>query len=107
MSYTMSDPLLLLAIQVGVEVVTEGLGRVAESQLLVNGSDLLDVFRVELEVTLQVCLYPRGSLGFWKDGVALRNTPCQSHLCSGLVVLLANLDKSWVILGRDAISNAK
>lgn len=62
-------------IQICKEIVAKVRAAVVEPQLLVNGFDLLHVFRTESEIPLQVASDPRWRLGLAKHRVALGYPP--------------------------------
>ena len=90
-------PTLLLPIQFFVEAPAKALRWVIKSQFFVQTIDLLDLLLAELEVTLQVLLNSGFSFALWNNGMAMGNAPCEGDLSTGLVVLLADLDKGLFV----------
>lgn len=70
---------------------------IAQSPFAVQRIDLLKVGILQLEVTLQVLLDSRWSFAFRNDASAVSDAPRKRCLCTSLVVLLADLSKSWVV----------
>jgi hypothetical protein len=98
---------LFLAIKISVEVVSKASRGIIESQLLIDTVNLLEVLRIELEVTAEVGLDTRWSLGLGNHTVAVSDSPRERYLCTTLVVLLANLHQNGVILRRSAFVCSK
>jgi hypothetical protein len=90
-------PLLHLPLEIGVEVPTKGCRRIIESELLVQAVNLLHVFRIKLEVSLQIRLDPARGLRFGDDGPPVRYAPRQRNLGAVLVVLLADLEERGIV----------
>lgn len=90
-------PYLFLSVQIREEVVAEVHRRIVESQLLIDGLDLLHVLFGKLEVALEVRLNPMGSLALRNHRVANSDAPCKRNLRARLVVLLSDLVERRVI----------
>lgn len=102
---TLFNNLVLLALQIRIEVISKRLRRVIESELLINTLDLLQILRIQLEVSLQIRRNPRRGFRLREDGVALCDAPGESDLRAGLVVLLADFDEDGIILFVLSASN--
>lgn len=90
--------LFLLAIKVSEEVVVEPSRSVVEAQFLIDAINPLQIGGLELEVATEVGSNTRWCLGLWNNRVAVVDAPRQCYLRTCLVVLLANLDKCWIVL---------
>lgn len=88
---------LVLPLQVGVAVISEGLRWVVKSHLLIHLSNLLQILLIKLKVAFQVGLYASWSLGLWQDTASLSDTPCERDLGTSLSILLSDFGKNWLI----------
>lgn len=88
---------LVLALKIGVAVISKAFGRIVKSHLLIHRINLLQILLIQLKVSLQVRLYAGWSLGLWQNRSSVVDTPCQCDLCTCLSVLLSNLSEDWLL----------
>ena len=85
-----------LPVQIGVEIPAEVPGRIVETQLLVNFTQLVQILLIQPEIAGQIALNPLRRLALWQHAVSVCDAPRQRHLCAVLAIFLTDFHDGGV-----------
>lgn len=86
-----------LAVQIGEECIAEIPRWIVKTELLVDLTQLVQIFLFQLEIARQITPYPLGRLALRQHAVSVCDPPRQRHLRAVLAVLLADLNNGRVL----------
>lgn len=90
-------PNLLLAVQIREEIPAKASRRIIEPDLFIDPIEFLKVGLFQLEIALEVTLYPRRRLRFWQDRMSALDAPGQRDLGAVLAVFLPDFVDDRVV----------